>query len=69
MKYEIIYLETIDGTRTIKTILEANSKDEAVDLLYDGECEDWDIEEECLNPVDIEVLSIKPIKTSDSTDS
>lgn len=67
MKYEIIYLESITGSRTIKAIVEADSEDEATDRIYDYECEDWDVKEECLDPVDIEILSIEPI--NDSTDS
>lgn len=67
MKYEIIYLESITGSRTIKAIVEADSEDEATDRIYDDECEDWDVKEECLDPVDIEILSINSI--NDSTDS
>ena len=67
MKYEIIYLETIDGTRTIKAIVEADSEDEATDRIYDDECDDWDVKEECLDPVDIKILSIKPINDSTSS--
>ena len=61
MKYEIICEESIKGARIIRAIVEANSEDEALDNLYNDEYEDWDVKEESLDPVDMEVLSIKEI--------
>ncbi len=61
MKYQVNYIESFTGGREIKTFVEADSKEEARDLVYEGEFEDWEIVDENVFTEGIDIQSVEEL--------
>lgn len=65
MTYTIIFEEVINVLKKSKAIVEAKSKDEAIDLLCSGEYEEIELlNEEPLDTIEFEILSAEKINDS-----
>ena len=61
MKYQVNYIESFTGGREIKAFVEADSEEEARDLVYEGQIEDWEIVDENIFTEGIDIQSVKEL--------
>lgn len=60
MKYIVKSLESVWGRRVVNNYVEADSADEAIEVFYNGDVEDYDVYDEDVECDVEEILEVKP---------